>query len=374
MTMWIIILIVALALLAAGGIYLTVCFSRFALIKKLAGGSKRKEKIFGLLCVIAIVLALGFTLGGVNSAIIIINLMLFFLIADIIAFAVRKALKKERKLYIEGAVTLAAAVVYFIVGYHLANNVWEKNYTLETQKNIGSLRIVQFADSHIGSTFDGEGLNKYVDEINTKDPDIVVITGDFVDDGTSKDDMTDACKALSRLKTKHGVYYCYGNHDKSYYGSEHRGYSAADLEAELEKNGVVVLKDEYVLLDDRFYVIGRADKSEENEKKDGSRKSMAELMQGLDSDKYTVVLDHQPNDYDAEAKAGADLVLSGHTHGGQMFPINRIGELIGANDFTYGHKQIDDTDFIVTSGISDWEIDFKTGCRSEYVVIDIKQE
>ena len=55
-----------------------------------------------------------------------------------------------------------------------------------------------------------------------------------------------------------------------------------------------------------------------------------------------------------------------------MLPINRIGEWIGANDFTYGYKRIDSTDFIVTSGISDWAIDFKTGCRSEYVVIDIK--
>ena len=77
------------------------------------------------------------------------------------------------------------------------------------------------------------------------------------------------------------------------------------------------------------------------------------------------------NDYDAEAEAGADLVLSGHTHGGQMLPINRIGEWIGANDFTYGYERIDSTDFIVTSGISDWAIDFKTGCRSEYVVIEI---
>lgn len=372
MTMWLIIIAVVLGLLIAGSVYLTICFSRFALIKKLAGGSNKKEYIFGLLSIIAIGVVLGFIFGGVNSVICILNLMLFFLVSNTIAFAVRKALIKERKHYIEGVVALVAAAVYLGIGYHLANNVWEKNYTLSTSKDIGSLRIVQLADSHIGTTFDGEGLSRYVDEINDKDPDIVVITGDFVDDGTMKQDMVDACKALGRLETKYGVYFCYGNHDKGYYSNERRGYSKDDLEAELEKNGVTVLEDETVLLDNRFYIIGRADKSEELENRNGSRKSISELMQGLESDKYTIVLDHQPNDYQAEAEAGADLVLSGHTHGGQMLPINRIGELIGANDFTYGYKRIDGTDFIVTSGISDWEIVFKTGCRSEYVVIDIE--
>ena len=371
MTMWLIILAVALVLIGTGIFYLSVCFSRFFFVKKLVGDSERKGRFFGFLCVAVLAVTLGIIFGGVNSAIIIVNLMLFFLIANIIAFALRKALKKERGLYIEGAVTLIAAAVYLGIGYYLAHNVWEKNYTLETSKDIGSLRVVLFADSHVGTTFDGEGLNKYVDEINTKEPDVVVIAGDYVDDGTTKEDMIAACKALGRLETKYGVYLSFGNHDKSYYGSENRGYSISDLEAELEKNGVTVLNDEYVYLDDRFYIVGRLDKSEENEKKNGSRKSAAELMQGLDKDKYTIMIDHQPNDYDAEAAAGADLVLSGHTHGGQMLPINRIGELIGANDFTYGHTHIEDTDFIVTSGISDWEIDFKTGCRSEYVVIDV---
>ena len=101
---------------------------------------------------------------------------------------------------------------------------------------------------------------------------------------------------------------------------------------------------------------------------------MSTLTEGLDPSRYMIVIDHQPNDYDAEAAAGADLVLSGHTHGGQLIPITKVGEWIGANDATYGYERRGDTDFIVTSGISAWSILFKTGCKSEYVIIDILPE
>ena len=69
------------------------------------------------------------------------------------------------------------------------------------------------------------------------------------------------------------------------------------------------------------------------------------------------------------------MVLSGHTHGGQLIPLKQIAELtgVGGNDKIYGTEHNINSDFIVTSGISDWEISFKTGCFSEYVIIDINQ-
>ena len=83
-------------------------------------------------------------------------------------------------------------------------------------------------------------------------------------------------------------------------------------------------------------------------------------------------MDHQPTDYANEAAAGVDLVLSGHTHGGQLFPVNHVGDWFGINDRTYGYERRNNTDFIVTSGISCWEIKFKTGTKSEFVIIDLE--
>ena len=131
------------------------------------------------------------------------------------------------------------------------------------------------------ATFDGKGLLPYIRQINALHPDVVVITGDFVDDGTTKEDM-------------------------------------------------------------------------------------------LDSSLYKVVLDHQPCEYDKEVAGGANLVLSGHTHGGQLIPFQYMGEWTRQYERRYGHEKRGETDFIVSSGISDWELLFKTGCRSEYVVVDVK--
>ena len=128
---------------------------------------------------------------------------------------------------------------------------------------------------------------------------------------------------------------------------------------------MVILEDDVVKLNNGYTIIGRADLSEP------SRKQIKELMSMTDENDYVIDMNHQPNDYDKEEAAGVDLVLSGHTHGGQFFPIQNAGVWMKANDKTYGYEKRSNTSFIVSSGISDWALNFKTGCKSEIVVIDI---
>lgn len=353
-----------------GILYLASRFARFSWIHKKAKERKMIRLLFGLIPVVLILLGTWLALGIINAMVCILHLMVIWLICDGIVRIIEKRRKKEFTRYYTGIFALGITVIYLACGWYLAHHVWRTEYILATDKQVGNLRIVQFADSHMGTTFHGEGFAEQVKAMQSENPDIVVITGDYVDDDTTKEDMIAACRALGTLKTTYGVYYSFGNHDKGYYGSEYRGYSGDDLIAELQKNNVKVLQDETVLLDNRFYLIGRQDRSEE--RAGGSRASMEELVSGLDPDKYSIVLDHQPHDYDAQTAAGVDLVLSGHTHGGQLLPINYVGEWTGENDKTYGLEKRNNTNFIVTSGISDWAIKFKTGCKSEYVVINIQ--
>lgn len=353
-----------------GIIYLISRFARFRVVKKTEKGRRIFGFLIGLVPVLAIALGTGALLGEINAAIVILHLMAFWLLCDGISIITEKVRGKKFTRYYAGIFAILITAAYLTCGWHLANHVWRTEYILETDKQVGNLRIVLFADSHVGNTFSGEGFAKWVAKMQAEAPDIVVIAGDYVDDDTSKEDMIAACRALGTLEATYGVYYAFGNHDKGYYGPEYRGYSGANLIAELEKNGVTVLQDDIVLLDDNFYLIGRQDRSESQ--RGGSRASMAELTEGLDSEKYSIVLDHQPHDYDAQAASGVDLVLSGHTHGGQLFPFHRMGEWLELDDKSYGLERRGGTDFIVTSGISDWAIQFKTGCKSEYVVIDVK--
>ena len=93
-------------------------------------------------------------------------------------------------------------------------------------------------------------------------PDIILIAGDFVDDGTSRTEMTAAVRALGKVKTKYGVYFAFGNHDKGYHDPAVRGFAGEDLAAELQKNNITILEDETQLLNNMFYITGRKDSSE----------------------------------------------------------------------------------------------------------------
>ncbi len=339
-----------------GTVYLVNSISKFKLIK---------SKPIALIIIVGLFCLFFVTMGWINALTIIIFTTAFFLILGLIRRIVNSKVHIQTNIHWQGWLAIAASILYLGAGYYLCVSVVEKDYNLTTNKNITPLKVAMIADSHIGTTFDGDGFASHMAVIEAQEPDILLISGDFVDDSTKKADMEKACKALGSMKLKYGVWYAYGNHDEGYFN--HRDFTADDLENCLRENGIHILEDDYELLNDDFYIVGRLDYNVDGDK----RKSIDELLNDVDDSKYIIVMDHEPNDYDAEANSKADLVLSGHTHGGQMIPIRYIGVLVGANDFTYGYKQINGTDFIVTSGISDWALKFKTGTRSEYVIINI---
>lgn len=337
-------------------------------VYKLKYFDKINNKFFRVVISI-ILLSLLFLLFKFTDAFIIyIHLAIFLLLCNILFYFINKKKSKKNKYHYETIffIALLITTIYMSIGLYQAYHVWETKYEIYTDKNIGAdnFRIAQISDAHLGTTFNGDGFKKHIDRISNTNPDILVITGDFVDDDTKYVDMIKACEALGEINPKYGKYFVYGNHDRGYYNS--RDFDVNELIKDLQENGVTVLNDEVVEINEYIYLIGRLDKSMYG------RKEISELTTDLDKNKYIIDLNHQPNDYDNESRENIDLVLSGHSHGGQLFPLGIVGIMINANDAYKGMKKINNTTFIVNTGISDWSMHFKTGTKSEYTIIDIK--
>ena len=369
---WLLLFGALLLLMLAAVYYLVRGVHRFRFVSVLSRGRKAATWGISALIVLLAIALFGVTLGYMNAIIIFLHLAVFWALADLVQWIVKKVRKAPCRRCFSGAVALAVTIAYLAVGWVQAFHVWQTDYTIETEKRVGHLRVALLADSHVGTTFDGDGLARHLTRLQAQQPDVVVVAGDFVDEDTTEENMRAACRALGSLHAPYGVYYVFGNHDKGNYSNGRRGYSGDDLAAELSRNGVTVLQDETAPLGDHFYVIGRQDASEVLDF-GGTRAEMGELVAGLDADRFAIVLDHQPRDYAAKAASGVDLVLSGHTHGGQMIPLPQLIRWFHlGDDQVYGMERRENTHFIVTSGISDWAIKFKTGCRSEYVIVDIE--
>ncbi len=361
---WLIILVLVLAALGFRLCYLTACVGRFGTVRKLSGGRTWLRRLISFAVLALCFALLTLWLSLVNAIVIFLHAVLFFLLFGLLFRLIKRSTGREPRVNWQGWLALACPLLWLGRGYILCTQVWQKDYALKTEKELGALKIALIADAHLGTTFDGEGFAAHLRTIEAQEPDLLVIAGDFVDDASGKEDLDRACEALGELELPYGVWYVYGNHDAGYFRG--RDFSPGELEAALTENGVSILRDRAELVDDRFYVVGRADRSH------GERKTMEELLAGLDRDKYIIVLDHQPNAYEEEAAAGADLVLSGHSHGGQLIPITYVGKWFGMLDRVYGYERRGGTDFIVSSGISCWEILFKTGTRSEYVIVTVE--
>lgn len=359
--MWRLLMIALFSIGLLGGAYVFFRFHKLSIARRIA----EKSRLCGwLVCLLPLAVSACFLLINTWSfAIVLIHLVVIWALSDLIGLIIRLCARRCFRRYYAGYAALAITVIWLGVGWFNAHHVYTTRYTFTSEKLDAPLRVALVADSHLGITQDGDSFACEMEKLNRQHPDVLVLAGDFVDDDSSEADMLAACDALGRFDAPYGVYFIYGNHDKGYFN--YRNFSTRTMVEALERNNVVILEDASVLLDGRFYIVGRQDRTARG------RASMHALTAGLDQSVYTIVLDHQPNAYAEEAAAQVDLVLSGHTHGGHLFPAGQIGLLTGANDRRYGTEKRDGTQFVVTSGISGWAIPFKTGCASEVVLIDI---
>ena len=324
---------------------------------------KISKKINTLITTILIIVAFSTT----NLFSLVTNVYIHILVITIFYEIINYLLKKYkvyRFLFYSGTLTILTVALIFSYGYYNMNNVVLTEYVLESEK-IDNLKILQITDLHINNSVNANELRGYVSKMNTLNADIVALTGDIFDHHSSLEDVREVCQILGRINNSKGIYYIYGNHERT----RSNGVLTEEyIREEFEKNGIIVLKDEIYTLDN-ISIVGRMDAGWS--RSGIERKKASELLNEVDKNNYVLVLDHQPKDIEENASLGADLQLSGHTHGGQYFPSGPIEELFSGT-LIYGTREINKFTAITSSGISGWGAPFKTGAPSEYVLITIK--
>lgn len=280
---------------------------------------------------------------------------------------------------ITGFVCMALIILISVYGILHVGTIKVTPYEVTVNKKVkdmDSLKIVLLADTHFGYSINCRHAQKMVEKINAQNPDIVCIAGDIFDnDYDAISDPEGVCNALKSIKSRYGVYACWGNHDLDEpilagftFGGKKKDQADPRMEQLLRNANIHLLTDEAELIDDKFYVVGRNDSSRTH-KLGGQRLSPAQLTKDLDLDKLVIFIDHQPKQLQETADAGADLDLCGHTHDGQIFPGNLFIHLFWENSFGYLKK--DKMHNIVTSGVGVWGPDMRVGTNCEICPITV---
>lgn len=228
---------------------------------------------------------------------------------------------------------------------------------------LNTLNIAAASDIHLGTIVGKKQLDKFVQMTNSLNPDIILLPGDIFDEDIGPIIKNNLGDDLQKLNAKYGVYAVTGNHE--YIGGVE---PAVDY---LEKHGINVIRDEAVLIDSSFYLVGREDRSV-GQFANQTRKELSEITKTIDKNLPAILLDHQPFDLHLARENGIDLQLSGHTHHGQLLPLNYITSMI--YEISWGYKKIEGTHYYVSSGFAGWGPPVRTGSRTEVVNILLRFE
>ncbi|PPA71856.1 metallophosphoesterase [Jeotgalibacillus proteolyticus] len=250
----------------------------------------------------------------------------------------------------------------FIFGYG-SFNAWSptvRNFDLTVEKNaeIDELKILVVSDLHLGTIVGNEHLKRLTALSEEIAPDMILMPGDIINDDIAPYRQKGMGEELEKLEAPLGVFAVPGNHE--YYGGDLK-----EIKIDLEQAGITVLMDEIETVNG-MYIAGRKDLT------DPERASVDELLNDLNSSQPIILLDHQPVEIDEAKDGGADILLSGHTHRGQVAPANIITSMIYENDWGYLKK--DSLHSYVTSGFGTWGPPLRLGSRAEVMVINVTFE
>lgn len=285
----------------------------------------------------------------------------------------------KKSLFLAGFCVIFLICCSSMYGILHAKRLYLREYPIILERSCvePDLKIALVADLHLGYSTTKIQIQYMADLINSQNPDLICIAGDIFDNEFDAIENPEAVASiLAGLKSRYGVYACYGNHDISEkilagFTFTPDGPLPEDsrFRSFLSAAGIRLLEDETILIDNRFYLSGRKDESKAQKEGD-SRLSFPELTADLNPDLPLIVMDHQPTELSEAAAAGVDLDLSGHTHDGQIFPGNLIMKFLWENPC--GILKKGSMYSVVTSGVGVWGPAMRIGTDSEVVILNVK--
>lgn len=248
------------------------------------------------------------------------------------------------------ALVLTAGIINF-------NVIRTTEYGIEVagkQSGKDHLTIAFVSDFHLHREVNTRFVEKFIRKINSIRPDILLYGGDIIDGGRADEKIREFERLLSGAEARYGSYGVLGNHER---------YTRNEDGVFFRDSGIALLTDSAVVIDSSFVVAGRHGSGTQD------RKSVGELMRDIPDSLTVILLDHRPTSFDEISTAGADVAFSGHTHHGQLFPINFITRKI--YELSYGYLKKGDTHFFVSSGIRLWGPPVRTTGKSEILLVDV---
>ena len=298
--------------------------------------------------------------------VVLLYLMLPFVIFDLIKlilFLFKKKMKNY-SVYTTG-VSIALCAIVITGGVINAYTVRTVNYNLTLQGYGNDIRIALVSDLHIGQQIGASFMEKVVDAVNRAEPDLVCIAGDIFNGNLDViNDLPDVIFQLRRIIAPAGVYAVPGNHDVD----RTRG-NTERIAKIMNAANIVLLQDEVHTIRENLHLAGRKDARPIGA--GSARKTPQELCAGFIG--TIIMMDHQPVQYPLIEQAGVDLVFSGHTHRGQIFPGNLVTRLIfsAAGAAHYGYWKGETMQAVITSGAGFWGPPLRVATKSEIAVINI---
>lgn len=246
---------------------------------------------------------------------------------------------------------IAGLLVYGNIHYH---NKVRQELVLDTIKQLSKpVKVVMISDLHLGYHNRKVEWQRWVKMINDECPDLILVAGDIIDGHVRPLLDEDVADDFHQLQAP--VIACLGNHEY---------ITGIDKSLDFYKRaGITLLRDTTLTAGD-LVIAGRDDRSSRH------RKSLQQLLQGVEKDKFIILLDHQPYKLVDAQKNGVDFQFSGHTHEGQVWPISLMVHKM--YEKAWGFLQRGYTRYYVSSGIGIWGGKYRIGTRSEYIVATIK--